>query len=483
MKIKYSAFIALAALSGCGGSSSEGESDGSITPQTVTAANNIFFEDFSQPILDIQLSETSGGTLNFEESFAIARVESVNDFGDVSFRPQGIYDSISADMTIESGSSFNSDQGQIAAQITARFFNDTTPRMDVDTDCVVGDVEVRFGKFLEADDTSFFRVDANRHTQTDCNNAEDAFIFDGDSRFEVGSVPIVDVSNQMGVSVDRENRLLTLTLDEQSFSFSLLTDVFLPSKPSYSILAQINNGAASAVVRFDEILLDGTSIDFSDPESIDRFRFFDSDNPNTSISYPDGELRLESLATGEDRVNNRLAIPGNKTQYARAQVRLSSESLTSSGGEVFARVGGALYYASDDAGNESALNQVFANTDIILLENGTLEAVYCASQSLDENFDDFIALVNSENESGCNTFVTTPVLDQNYTFETWLDEENSRIVFAIDDEVHFHEIEGPISVGEGLFDMRVQSGASGEGSRAVVFIDNLETALGAAAAQ
>ena len=99
MKIKYSAFIALAALSGCGGSSSEGESDGSITPQTVTAANNIFFEDFSQPILDIQLSETSGGTLNFEESFAIARVESVNDFGDVSFRPQGIYDSISVSYT------------------------------------------------------------------------------------------------------------------------------------------------------------------------------------------------------------------------------------------------------------------------------------------------------------------------------------------------------------------------------------------------
>ena len=409
-------------------------------------------------------------------------MESVEEFEEILFSPQGTYDSVVADITILSESSFTGDQGEVRAEINVGLFNDTTPRMETDGPCVAGDVEVRFGKFLEPDGTSFFRVSAIRQTQSDCNNQEDAFIFDGNDRFDVGVRPEVDISNRMGVEIDRENNSLTIIFDEQSFSFELVTDVFLPSSPFNSITSRIQDGAGTAVVRFDEIELNGTSIDFSNSDTLGRFRFFDSDDPNTSVSYPDGELRLESVATSDERVDNRLAVPGNKTQYARAQVRLSSESLTSSGGQVLGRIGGSLYYASEEIGDESALNQVFALTEIGLLENGTLEARYCAFQSLDEDFNDSISLVNTESDSGCNTFDTTPVLDQNYTFETWLDQDNSRIVFAIDDEVHFHEIEGPISIGDELFDMRVQSRASGEGSRAVVFIDNLETALGAAPA-
>ena len=139
-----------------------------------------------------------------------------------------------------------------------------------------------------------------------------------------------------------------------------------------------------------------------------------------------------------------------------------------------------MFYASDEPGDNSALNQVFAITEIRTLADGTTDARYCAWQSLNEDFSASVSLVNRDNESGCNTFALTPVLDQNYTVATWMDDENQRMVFSIDDEIHYQDVEGPISVGDDLFEMRVQSRASGDGSSAVVFIDNLEMARGAA---
>ena len=58
-----------------------------------------------------------------------------------------------------------------------------------------------------------------------------------------------------------------------------------------------------------------------------------------------------------------------------------------------------------------------------------------------------------------------------------MDDANRRIVFSIDGEEHFHNIEGPVSIGDELFEMRIQSSARGEGSKAVVFADNLESLL------
>ena len=170
-----------------------------------------------------------------------------------------------------------------------------------------------------------------------------------------------------------------------------------------------------------------------------------------------------------------MAVIGHDTRYARAQLRLSSDSVAAGGGEAMARIAGSMYYASDIPGDRSALHQVFAVTEIRLLESGATDARYCAWQSLDDSFSESISLVNPNNESGCNTFTLAPVVDQNYTVATWMDDANRRIVFSIDGEEHFHNVDGPISTGDELFEMRIQSRANGAGSRAVVFADNLES--------
>jgi hypothetical protein len=175
-----------------------------------------------------------------------------------------------------------------------------------------------------------------------------------------------------------------------------------------------------------------------------------------------------------------MAITGFNTRYASAQMRVSSESMGNADGVAMARIGGSMFYASEEPGTRSALNQVFAVTELRALGDGTTDARYCAWRSTTDDFSESVSLVNPDSESGCNTFSLAPVVDENYTVATWMDDENRRIVFSINDEVHYQDIEGPISIGDELFEMRVQSRAIGDGTKAVVYVDNLEMAPNAA---
>ena len=446
-------------------------------------ASSPFFEAFSAPLPSFTTDDrtTDGATaeFSFSDGSGIIRVDSATDERERGrFTLRGRIDSLSAVVSIEPGSiAFG--EGRVQALVTNTLYNDTS-ESPVGGDCFAGDVGVQVIMRLNADNTTQFVFSAFRETQSECGNSEDANIFDGMTYVALDAGPELGVSHRLGLSIDRASKLVTINIDDEAYTYTLETDVFQPGSPFSSFEARVERGPGTAIVRFDELNYDDQTFDFSDPGLLGRYTFWDAGDPETSISYPNGELRLESTSDSNSRGENRLAVTGHDTRYARAQVRLSSDSIAAGGGDARVRVGGSLYYASDIPGDRSSLHQVFAVTEIVLLESGATEARYCAWQSLDDSFTQDIALVNPDNESGCNTFTLTPVLDQNYTVATWMDDANRRIVFSIDGEEHFHNVEGPISIGDELFEMRVQSRATGDGSRAVIFVDNLESLPGAA---
>jgi hypothetical protein len=444
-------------------------------------ASSPFFEGFSNPLPSFSqqdlTSEGATSEFTFGDGFAVVRVDSTADGRErARFTPRGRFDSFSVVMSIEPGS-VALDEGWVQGGITAFVFNDTTNELIGDGNCFAGDVGIQVIKRFSADGTAAFVLNAFRETQSECGVTDDAPIFDGTGYVMMETTAGPGESHRLSVAVDRAKKLLTIDIDDEKFTYPLLTDVFQPGNSFGTFETRVDRGPGTAIVRFDEIRAGDQTYNFEDPDLLGRYSFWDAGDPGTSISYPDGELRLESASDSNERGENRLAVTGHDTRYISADIRLSSESIAAGGGDVRARAAGSVYYASETPGDRSALNQVFAVTEIRLLESGATEARYCAWHSLDESFSESVALVNPESESGCNTFALTPVLDQSYKLSTWMDDANRRIVFSIDGEEHFHNIEGPVSIGDELFEMRIQSSARGEGSKAVVFADNLESLL------
>ncbi len=460
------------------GCSSGNDTDANEQELTSPDPDSPFFENFSQPLLPLELQDRTSDEASTDFNFADGSVTiTVASTGEDRERgrvtPRGRFDSYSTVVAIEPGSEV-SGEGRIRALIQSFLYNDTTDSPEPgDGDCFAGDVGAQVILEQNANGERSFIFNAFRETQSECGLTEEPPVFDGESFLRLEQPAEAGVSYRLAMAIDRDNRTLTMSIDDEIFTYALMTDVFEPGLAFSTFESRIERGPGTGIVRFDEVSVDGQRSDFSDPDLFDRFSFWDAGDPGTSITYPDGEVRLESAANSNSRGHNRLAVTGLTTRYASATIRLSSESIVSGDGDARARVAGAMYYASDTAGDESSLNQVFAVTEIRLLESGATEARYCAFQSLDETFSDSISLVNPDDESGCNTFALTPVLDQDYTIATWMDDANRRIVFSIDDEVHFHDVEGPISIGDDLFSMRIASRASGEGSRAVVFADSL----------
>jgi hypothetical protein len=457
---------------------SSGSDSETIGQDQEAAPDSPFFEDFRQPLTQIELQDRTSdvATANFDLANDGVTI-TVDSTGDSRERgritPRGRFDSYSTVASIQPGS-VASGEGRVRALIFAYLYNDTTATPEPgDGDCFAGDVGTQLILEQNADGELSFILNAFRETQSECGLAEEPPIFDGESFVRLDRQAEVGVSYQLGMAIDRANKILTLSIDDEDLTYNLTTDVFEAGIQFSTFEARIERGPGTAIVRFDDVTVDGQRADLNDLDRLERFSFWDAGDPGTSITYPDGEIRLESAADSNSRGQNRLAVTGLTTRYASAQMRLSSESMASGGGEARARVAGSMYYASETPGDDSSLNQVFATTEIRLLESGATEARYCAFQSLDDTFSESISLINPDNESGCNTFALTPVLDQNYTIATWMDDANQRIVFSIDDEVHFHNVEGPISIGDDLFSMRIASRATGEGSKAVVFANSL----------
>lgn len=458
-------------------STDNGESTGDSTP-------NPFFEDFSRPLPTYSQQDrtTEGATSNFEfgDGFAVVTVESSNDERQRGrFVPRGRFDSYSAVMAIEPGSIANG-EGRVQAQVSTSLYNDTYASPPGNGDCYAGDIGVQVIMRLNSNRETSFILNAFRETQSECGISEEPPIFDGMSYLMLDTGPELGVSYRLGITIDRENKLLTLSIDDQEYSYQLLTDVFAPGSSFSSFETRVDRGPGTAIVRIEEVSVDGQAYDFTDPELLERFTFWDAGDPDTDISYVNGEIRIESASNSNNRGENRLAVTGHNTRYAKAQMMLSSESVAANNGNALLRLGGSMYYASETPGDNSSLNQVFAVTEIRLLESGATEARYCAWQSLDDAFTETISLLDMADETGCKAFALTPVIDQYYSIETWMDDNNKRIVFAIDGEEHFYNVEGPLSVSDDLFPMRIQSRANGDGSKAVVFADNLESAPSAA---
>jgi hypothetical protein len=471
------------------------DSDQSLTDEAATGSDNVsdstlshpFYEDFSQPILTVseqlQLSDDATGTMEYLDGYAVGTITSNSDQKErIRLRPRvKDVESIHAVISIEPESIAATEDSRVEARVSATLFNDTSATPPADsTDCYPGDTNVTVTNRLKANGEYVFVLNAWRHRQTDCDGGEDALILNGRGYIELESpVPQPGISHRMEIAIDRENRELSLSIDEQTFNYELSGSVYPPLNQYKTIEARVDRGPGTAVVRFDEIGVNGRTIDFTDPDLAYRYTFWDIEKTGREVDFIDGELRLESNSAGEPRMN-RLAVTGNDNRYISAQMRLSGESEVATGGEVRARVGGTLFYAAETPGTDGTLNQVFASTELVPTESGTTRAQYCAWQSLNSNWSETVSLTNSDSETGCLPFTTTPVINQNYQMSTWLDEENRRIVFSIDDEVHTFDIDGPMTFDDGLYPMRLAARAEGENTRAVVFADNLESAPGAA---
>jgi len=240
--------------------------------------------------------------IDFGDGFAVVTVESTADERERGrFVPRGRFDSYSAVMSIEPGSVATED-GWVQAHVSSSLYNDTNPpQPDVSSDCFPGDIGIQLIMRLNSDGETYFIFNAYRETAFECGIAEEPGVFDGVNFLVLDNKPELGVSYRLGIAIDREAKLLTFSIDEQVYTYQLLTDVYQPGSSFSSFEARVNRAPGKAIVRYDEISVDGQVYDFTDTDLLGRYSFWDVGDPDTDISYPDGELRLESSWSSNNR--------------------------------------------------------------------------------------------------------------------------------------------------------------------------------------
>ncbi len=407
-------------------------------------------------------------SIEFMEGIALASVETLGSERKWSrIRLTGVGDSVFARMALRPGSVYEG-TGRAGASIGFEPYNSIADGGNGDGQS--GDVGFYLRIGFQGNGYHRFAFGAYRHEGG--IEAEDYLVLDGwNFRIFENLTPQLGVFYRLGIAVDRLDQTVTFSVDDTSLTYDLPTALFYPASPYLALGARADRGPATAVVAIDEVGGDDVTIDFSGAGNFLTYNASDRDRRDVSIDVQDGEVRLESISSGSN-ADARLRVTGVESSYGSAAMRLSSDSVVADSGQVTMRIGGPLYYASENPAVDGLLDMVFAITEIVMDENGGLEARYCAWQSHAADFSVSTSLTNPASDSGCASFSVQPQLDQNHIMATWLDMEQNKIGFSIDGEQHYVSIGTPISLDESL-DLWLQARSTGAGSRVVAFADNL----------
>ena len=407
-------------------------------------------------------------SIEFVDGIALASVETLSSERKWSrIQLTGTGDSVFARMALVPGSVYEG-AGRAGASMGFVPYNSIADGGDGDGQN--GDVGFYLRIGFQGNGYHRFAFGAYRHEAGD--SIADYPILDGwNFRVFENLTPQLGVFYRLGIAVDRLNQTVTFSVDDTSLTYDLPTALFYPASRYAGMGARVDRGPATAVVAIDEVGGDDVTIDFPVAANILTYNASDRDRRDVSIEVDDGELRLETISSGSN-ADARLMVTGVESSYGSAAMRLSSDSVVEDSGHVTMRIGGPLYYASENPATDGLLDMVFAITEIMMDENGVPQARYCAWQSHATDFSVSTSLTNPASDSGCATFSVQPELDQNHTLATWLDVEQNRMGFSIDDEEHYVSIATPISLDESL-DIWLQARSAGAGSKVVAFADNL----------
>jgi hypothetical protein len=380
----------------------------------------------------------------------------------------GVTNSLRARVSLSSKSILPTDpNAEAEIGLSSIFHNDT---QENGFDGEAGDINVSIRLRVRGDGRQSVSVGSRRRDAV--GDQEDLRIIDGEAFWDFdGFVPELDTVYELGIQIDRERRVLIVSLDDNSREIQLPTEAFLPAVRR--ALVQVNHRGSSgrAVGSIHSINTDTVDLNFAvNPPLLGPYRpTFDARHPGRKIDVIDGRLRLEADGRLSSGFDPRIVALG-ASDFVGATVELSSASTFLPDGEIFIDVSGTLFNELADGGFNGSEGSVFATVRLVAIGAGERFVRYCAYRSTTSDFSDSIELITGDNDN-CARFAFVPELDTMYPVSISLDRTAATLTFRLGDETHVYAITSDIFDPDGPFN-GVRAHTS-DGSVVIAYADDL----------
>ena len=441
-----------------------------------------FVDDFSHGTTPFGLSrwprETTSSTIGyFDGAIEIQSASGGDDpnrGSNTEFHINSQGDEIRTVVSLSSRSMIAPGNGEVSLDLRATFYNDT---QDGGFNGREGDVNANLRIKVRGDGRREITADLRRR-DADGDN-ENLELFDGDDRHVFDLIPELDTPYELVIRLDRDQNMMTFSVDNLVREVLLPTTVFEPAQRSVALAAWHQGGSGRSIIRIHSVSIGDFAQDFASqaPVIAPYYPAWNARHPGVTVEVVDGRARLESDGRVTSGRNADISSQGI-SDYVGGLLELSSESEIAADGAIAAELSGILYHEVPPENLDDRTGAVFAATRLTATGTGERFVQVCAWRSDDDSFGSSMDLISgqsgTESFTVCQRLQTDLELDVAYPASVSVDRDSATLTYTFADEVFTYNIGTDIhSPARQFSGVRARTT---DNSKVVAYVDNLSFA-------